>query len=63
MPFVEVLMACKDKSEARKFVSDEDGDKIEYIGYGEGQVYSEYYERNIEIDPPIAWCEVPKFEE
>lgn len=43
-------------------VLDEDGDKIEYIGYGKWEVYSEYYERYIEVDPPIAWCEVPTFE-
>lgn len=40
-------------------VLDENGDKVEYIGYGKWQVYSEYYERNIEVDPPIAWCECP----
>ena len=44
-------------------VLDENGDKVDYIGYGKWQVDSEYYERNIEIDPPITWCEVPKFEE
>ena len=44
-------------------VLDENGDKIEYIGYDKWEVYSEYYERYIEVDPPIAWCEVPTFEE
>lgn len=43
-------------------VLDENDDKVDYIGYGKWQVYSEYYERNIEIDPLIAWREVPKFE-
>ena len=42
-------------------VLDENDDKVDYIGYGKWQVYSEYYERNIEIDPPIAWCEAPTF--
>ena len=44
-------------------VLDENGDKIEYIGYDKWEVYSEYYERNIEVGTPIAWCEVPTFEE
>lgn len=39
------------------------GDKVEYIEYGKWQAYSEYYERYYEVDPPIAWCEIPKFEE
>ena len=44
-------------------VLDENGDKVEYIEYGKWQAYSEYYERYYEVDPPIAWCEVPTFEE
>lgn len=44
-------------------VLDENSNKVEYIGYGKWQVYSEYYERYSEVDPPIAWCEIPKFEE
>ena len=44
-------------------VLDENGDKVEYIEYGKWQAYSEYYERYYEVDPPIAWCEIPKFEE
>ena len=44
-------------------ILDENGDKVEYIGYGEWQAYSEYYERYIKVDPPIAWCEIPTFEE
>ena len=44
-------------------ILDENGDKVEYIGYDEWQAYSEYYERYIKVDPPIAWCEIPTFEE
>lgn len=44
-------------------VLDENSDKVEYIGYGKWQVYSEYYERYSEVDPPIAWCKTPTFEE
>ena len=56
----------KDPNDLPKYnstVLDENGDKIEYIGHGKWEVYSEYYERYIEVDPPIAWCEVPTFEE
>ena len=56
----------KDPNDLPKYnstVLDENGNKIEYIGYGKWEVYSDYYERYIEIDPPIAWCEVPTFEE
>ena len=44
-------------------VLDENSDKVEYIGYGKWQVYSEYYERYSEVDPPIAWCKTPTFKE
>ena len=44
-------------------ILDENGDKVEYIGYGEWQAYSKYYERYIKVDPPIAWCEIPIFKE
>lgn len=44
-------------------VLDENGDKVEYIGYGKWQVYSEYYEKYVEIDKPVAWCELPEFNE
>ena len=44
-------------------VLDEYGDKITYRGGGVWTVYSEYYEKGIDSEPPIAWCEVPKFEE
>lgn len=53
----------KDLPESHTTVLDENGDKVEYIGYDKWEVYSEYYERYIEVDPPIAWCEIPKFEE
>ena len=44
-------------------ILDENGDKVEYIGYGEWQAYSEYYEKYIKVDTPIVWCEIPTFEE
>ena len=44
-------------------VLDEIGDKITYRGGGIWTVYSEYYEKGIDSESPIAWCEVPKFEE
>ena len=53
----------KDLPEPHSTVLDENVDKIEYIGYDKWEVYSEYYERYIEVDPPIAWCEVPTFKE
>ena len=52
-----------DLPEPHTTVLDENGDKVEYIEYGKWQAYSEYYERYYEVDPPIAWCEIPKFEE
>lgn len=53
----------KDLPEPHITVLDENGDKVEHIGYDKWQVYSEYYEKYIEVDTPIAWCEIPKFEE
>ena len=53
----------KDLPEPHTTVLDENSNKVEYIGYAKWQVYSEYYERYSEVDPPIAWCEIPKFEE
>ena len=52
-----------DLPKSHSVVLDENGDKVEYIGYGKWQVYSEYYERYSEVDPPIAWCELPTFKE
>ena len=52
-----------DLPEPHTTVLDENSNKVEYIGYGKWQAYSEYYERYYEVDPPIAWCEIPKFEE
>ena len=56
-------------------VLDENGDKVRYemegyAGYS-GQLpslsgwiaYSEYEERDVEVDAPIAWCEVPQYTE
>lgn len=53
----------KDLPKYNSTVLDENGDKIVYIGDGKWEVYSEYYERYTEVDQPIAWCEVPTFEE
>ena len=39
------------------------GDKITYRGGDMWTVYSEYYEKDIDAEPPKAWCEVPTFEE
>jgi hypothetical protein len=44
-------------------VLDENGDKVVYIGEGEWEAFSEYYERYVGVDQPIAWCEIPEFEE
>jgi len=56
-------------------VLDENGDKVRYemegyAGYSgllpslSGWIaYSEYEERDVEIDTPIAWCEVPQYTE
>lgn len=41
-------------------VFNEDCDKVAYIGEGKWETYSEYYERYVEIEPPIAWCEKPE---
>ena len=56
----------KDPNDLPKYNStilDENGDKITYCGGDVWTVYSEYYEKNIGIEPPKAWCEVPTFEE
>ena len=44
-------------------VLDEDGNKITYQGGSEWTFYSDYYEMDIEAIKPVAWCEIPKFEE
>ena len=53
----------KDLPEPHSTVLDENGDKITYRGGDTWTVYSEYYEKGIDAEPPKAWCEVPKFEE
>ena len=53
----------KDLPEPHSTVLDEDGDKITYCGGDVWTVYSEYYEKGIDAEPPKAWCEVPTFEE
>ena len=53
----------KDLPEPHSTVLDENGDKITYRGGGVWTVYSEYYEKGIESDPPKAWCELPKYME
>jgi hypothetical protein len=39
----------------------ENCDKVEYLGKGKWEAYSEYYEEYVEIEPPIAWCEKPEY--
>ena len=53
----------KDLPEPHSTVLDECGDKITYRGGDMWTVYSEYYEKDIDAEPPKAWCEVPTFEE
>ena len=51
----------KDLPEPHSTVLDECGDKITYRGGDMWTVYSEYYEKGIDADPPKAWCEAPTF--
>ena len=53
----------KDLPEPHLTVLDENGDKITYRGGAVWTVYSEYYEKGIDAEPPKAWCEVATFEE
>ena len=53
----------KDLPEPHSTVLDECGNKITYRGGDMWTVYSEYYEKDIDAEPPKAWCEVPTFEE
>ena len=51
----------KDLPEPHSTVLDENGNKITYRGGDVWTVYSEYYEKDIDAEPPKAWCEVPTF--
>ena len=65
----------KDPNDLPKFgheVLNEDGDKVRYepSGYSEQYpllsgwiAFSENEERDVEVDAPVAWCEVPKYKE
>ena len=53
----------KDLPEPHSTVLDEAFDKITYRGGDMWTVYSEYYEKGIDSEPPKDWCELPKFEE
>ena len=53
----------KDLPEPHTTVLDEAGDKLTYRGGDMWTVYSEYYEKDIDSEPPKAWCEVPIFKE
>ena len=44
-------------------VLDEDGNRITHQGGGKWTFYSDYYGMDIDAISPIAWCEIPKFEE
>lgn len=48
---------------ANSLVLDECCDKVNYTGEGKWKVYSEFYEKYIEIEPPIVWCELLEFDE
>ena len=50
-----------DLPQVHSTVLDENGDKITYRGGDTWTVYSEYYEKGIDAEPPKAWCEVPTF--
>ena len=52
-----------DLPQVHSTVLDENGDKITYRGGDTWTVYSDFYEKSIDADPPIVWCEIPKFEE
>lgn len=44
-------------------VLNKDGDKVIYdAGGSQGwMAYSEYCGRYVEVDEPVAWCEIPKY--
>ena len=45
-------------------VLNEKGNKVMYDAHEHTwQEYSDYYEDYVEADTPVAWCDVPKFEE
>ena len=44
-------------------VLDEEGNRITYQGGGKWTFYSDYYEMDIDAISPVAWCEIPTFEE
>ena len=52
-----------DLPQVHSTVLDECGDKITYRGGDMWTVYSEYYEKGIDAEPPKAWCIVPTFKE
>lgn len=43
-------------------VLNEESDKVVYVGEGKWEMYSEYYERFVETDTPIAWHENISYE-
>ena len=50
----------KDLPSISSMVLDEHGSKVEYFGR---DIWWRGYPDYTEIDPPIAWCEIPKFVE
>lgn len=42
-------------------VLDECCNKVWYVGNGKWLTYSEFYEKTIGTNPPIAWCEEPEY--
>lgn len=58
----DLRKAPEDLPPVHSSVFNEDCDKVVYVGQGKWEEYSEYYEKYVEADPPVAWCELPKFE-
>lgn len=54
-------VADGDLPKVNSAVLDENGDKVVYIGGGEWEAYSEYYERYVGVGNPFAWCEIPQY--
>lgn len=50
-----------DLPSAYSTVLDETGDKVDYVGCNMWMKSSDYC--SVNVDPPIAWCEVPTFSE
>ena len=56
-------VADGDLPEVHLTVLNEIGDQVKYRGEGKWEEYSGYYEEYVEVEAPIAWCEMPKYTE